>query len=170
MHAHEVLENAEKAHGQQQRGIGLTTSVVAVLLAFATMLANDANTRKIVDETRTADWWAYSAFHDTNARIYMANETLAKSQHLDAAAAEFHKLYEAQNKESADAKSSAQGLEYDSRAQSRHGTYGEIAELCLEVSIVLCSVALLNGQKLFWRLSFASTAVGIGYIAALLLK
>jgi len=169
MNAHEVLEHAEKAHGQQQKGIGLTTSIVAVLLAFATMLANDANTKKIVDETRTADWWAYSAFHDTNARIYMANESLAKSQGLTDAAQEFHKLYDAQNKDSADAKSSAQGLEYDSAVQSRHGRYGEIAELCLEVSIVLCSVALLNGLKLFWHLSFVTTAVGVGFIVALLM-
>jgi hypothetical protein len=37
------------------------------------------------------------------------------------------------------------------------------------VSIVLCSVALLNGLKLFLRLSFVTTGIGIGYIVALLL-
>ena len=169
MKPHEVIEHVEQAHGLQQRNIGLTTSVIAVLLAFATMLANDANTKKIVAETRIADWWAYSAFHDTNARIYMANESLAKSQGLVQPAQEFHKLYDEQTKESADSKSSAQGLEYYSNVQSRHSQYGEIAELCLEVSIVLCSVALLSGLKLFWRLSFVTTAVGIGFIAALLL-
>lgn len=169
MNAHEVIEHAEKAHAQQQRNIGLTTSFIAVLLAFATMLANDANTKKIVDETRTADWWAYSAFHDTNARIYMANESLAKSQGLNQAAQDFHKLYDAQTKDSEDAKKSAQGLEFDSAVQSRHAQDGEIAELCLEVSIVLCSVALLNGLKLFWRLSFITTAIGVGFVVALLL-
>ena len=157
------------AHAQQQKSIGLTTSIVAVLLAFATMLANDANTRKIVDETRTADWWAYSAFHDTNARVYMADERLAQLQGQAQAAQEFHQLYDAQNKDSNDAKSSAQGLEYDSAVQSRHSRDGEIAELSLEVSIVLCSVALLNGLKLFWRLSFVTTGIGIGFIIALLL-
>jgi hypothetical protein len=170
MHSpHEVLEHVEKPHGQQQRNIGLTTSVIAVLLAVATMLANDANTRRIVDETRTADWWEYSAFHDTNARMYSANERLAQLQGQKEAAQEFHKLSDAQNKDAADAKSSAQGLEYDSAVQSRHGRYGEIAELCLEVSIVLCSVALLSGLRLFWHLSFITTAAGIGFIAMLLL-
>jgi hypothetical protein len=169
MHSHEILEHAEKAQGRQQKNIGLTTSAVAVLLAFATMLANDANTKKIVAETRIADWWAYSAFHDTNARIYMGNESLAKLQGQDQAAQDFHKLYDEQNKDSADAKSSAQGLEYYSNVESRHATYGEVAELCLEVSIVLCSVALLNGLKLFWHLSFVTTAIGIGFILALLM-
>lgn len=157
------------AHANLQKGIGLTTSIVAVLLAFATMLANDANTKKIVDETRTADWWAYSAFHDTNARVYMADERLAQLQGQAQAAQEFHQLYDSQNKESNDAKMSAQGLEYDSGVQSRHSGDGEVAELCLEVSIVLCSVALLNGLKLFWRLSFITTGIGIGFIVALLL-
>ncbi len=169
MHSHELLEQAEKAHELQQKTVGLTTAVLAVILAFATMLANDANTKKIVDETKTADWWAYSAFHDTNMRIYMANEKLAQLQHQDAAAQEFHGLMEEQRKASDDAKLSAQGLEYDSAVQSRHANYGEVAELCLEVSIVLCSVALLNGLKLFWRLSFVSSAVGVGLIAGLLL-
>ena len=168
MHSHELVEHAEKAHESQQKHVGLTTAVVAVILAFATMLGNDANTRKIVDETKTADWWAYSAFHDTNARIYMADEKLAQLQGQTKAAAEFHAMYEEQQKAMNDARVSAQGLEYDSAVQSRHATYGEIAALSLEVSIVLCSVALLNGMKLFWRLSFVSTAVGLGLIVRLL--
>lgn len=169
MRSHEVYEHAESAHGQQQKNIGLTTAVVAVLLALATMLANDANTKKIVVETRTADWWAYAHSNDTNARIYMASERLALLQGQKEAAQEFHSLYQQQKKDSDDAKVSAQGLEYDSAVQSRHARYGEIAELFLELSIVLCSVALLSGLKLFWRLSFMSTAAGIGLIVALLL-
>ncbi len=99
----------------------------------------------------------------------MADERLAQLQGQAQGAQEFHKLYDEQTKESASSKSSAQGLEYYSNVQSRHSTYGEVAELCLETSIVLCSVALLSGLKLFWRLSFISTAVGLGYIAAVLL-
>jgi hypothetical protein len=170
MQAHELLEHAHKAHEQQQKHVGLTTAVVAVILAFATMLGNDANTRKIVDETKTADWWAYSAFHDTNARIYKADEKLAQLQGQTEAAQEFHAMYVEQQKAMDDARVSAQGLEYDSAVQSRHSTYGEIAALSLEVSIVLCSVALLSGLKLFWKLSFVSSAIGVGLIAALLLR
>lgn len=169
MRSHEVLEHVEKAHAQQQKSIGLTTAVVAVILAFATMLANDANTKKIVVETKTADWWAYSHSNDTNARIYMANERLAQLQGQPQAAQEFHSLFESQKKDSDDARVTAQGLEQESALQSRHATYGEVAAMCLEVSIVLCSVALLNGLKLFWRLSFISTVGGIGLIVALLL-
>src|SRR5271165_3924370 len=107
MHSHDVMEHVEKAHEQQQKSVGLTTAVIAVILAFATMLANDANTKKIVDETKTADWWAYSAFHDTNARIYMADGRLAQVQGQKQAAQEFQSLYDEQKKASDDAKKSA---------------------------------------------------------------
>ncbi len=37
----------------------------------------------------------------------------------------------------------------------------DASELFLEISIVLCSIALLAGSKLYWKLSFVSTAFGI---------
>jgi|SRR5712692_10773248 len=165
MHKHEVHEQVEKAHGKQQKGIGLTTAVVAVLLAIATMLANRANTQKVVLETKIADWWAYAHSNDTNARIYMANERIAQLHGEKEAAEEFHKLYEGQRKDSDEARVMAQKLEKDSDLQGRKAHSCEIAELFLEVSIVLCSIALLTELTLFWRLSFLSTAAGIGLIA-----
>src|SRR5712692_3577690 len=151
IHKHEGHEQVEKAHGKQQKGIGLTTAVVAVLLAIATMLANRANTQKVVLETKIADWWAYTHSNDTNARIYMANERIAQLHGEKEAAEEFHKLYEGQRK--------------DSDEQGRKAHSCESAELFLEVSIVLCTIALLTELTLFWRLSFLSTAAGIGLIA-----
>jgi hypothetical protein len=35
------------------------------------------------------------------------------------------------------------------------------SELFLEISIVLCSISLLTGSLLYWRLSFLTTAIGI---------
>ena len=165
MHTCEVQEQLEDAHEKQQKGVGLTTAMVAVLLAIATMLASNANTNKIVVETKIADWWAYTHSNDTNSRIYMANERLAQLHGEKGAAEEFHKLYEGQKKDSNDARVMAQSLERDSALQGRKAYYWEIAGLFLEVSIVLCSVALLTDLKLFWQVSFVSTAAAIGLIA-----
>lgn len=162
---HQLHEQVEKAHGKPQKRIGLTTALVAVLLAIATMLANNANTKKIVIETKIADWWAYAHSNDTNSRIYMANERVAQLHGDDRAVEEFHKLYEEQKKNSDDARVMAQGLEKDSDLQERKAYYCEIAGLFLEVSIVLCSVALLTDLLLFWHLSFVSSAAGVGLIA-----
>jgi hypothetical protein len=164
MHKLEVLEQMEKAREKQQKGIGLTTAVVAVLLAIATMLANRANTQKILLETRIADWWAFTHSNDTNARLYMADERMAQLHGEKEATQEFHKLYEGQRKDSDDARIMAQKLERDSALQGRKAQFCETAGLFLELSIVLCSTALLTELLLFWHLSFLSTAMGIGLI------
>jgi len=38
------------------------------------------------------------------------------------------------------------------------------SELFLEISIVLCSIALLAENRMYWKLSFISTAIGIGVV------
>ena len=153
---------------KQNKAIGLTTAIVAVLLSIATMLANNANTNQIVIQTQTADWWAYSHSNDTNSRIYMANERLALLQGQKAAAEEFRNLSDMQKKESDDAEHKAQQLEVGYAIQVHRAFLGQIAELFLEFSIVLCSVALLTELMLFWRISFVSTAVGVMLIVMLL--
>jgi len=166
MPEHEVVhEQVEKAREKQQKGIGLTTAVVAALMALANLLASSANTQKVVVETKIADWWAYTHSNDTNARIYMSDERIARLHGEKEAAEEFHKLYEGQRKDSDDARVMAQKLEKDSALQGRKAQILEIAVLLLEVSIVLCSVSLLTEMRLFWRLSFLTIAGGIGLVA-----
>ena len=44
----------------------------------------------------------------------------------------------------------------------RKTDYYDAAELFMEVSIVLCSIALLAESKTYWKFSFVSTVIGIG--------
>lgn len=46
------------------------------------------------------------------------------------------------------------------RIEARVDRY-ETSELFLEISIVLCSVALLAENRIYWKLSFVSTTVGV---------
>ena len=55
----------------------------------------------------------------------------------------------------------ARDMEKETDVITRRADHYDTAELFLEVSIVLCSIALLAENKLYWRLSFVSTAVGI---------
>ncbi|HET7870916.1 MAG TPA: DUF4337 family protein [Terriglobales bacterium] len=43
----------------------------------------------------------------------------------------------------------------------RQANFYDSSELFLEISIVLCSISLLTGGLLYWRLSFLTTAIGI---------
>ncbi|HSK43380.1 MAG TPA: DUF4337 domain-containing protein [Candidatus Binatia bacterium] len=57
---------------------------------------------------------------------------------------------------------SAKEMERERDLVERRANYYDGAELFLEISIVLCSIALLADAKLFWRLSFISTILGVG--------
>ena len=56
----------------------------------------------------------------------------------------------------------AKEMERERDLVERRANYYDGAELFLEISIVLCSIALLAEAKLFWQLSFISTILGVG--------
>jgi hypothetical protein len=56
---------------------------------------------------------------------------------------------------------SAKEMEREREMVERRANYYDGAELFLEISIVLCSIALLAEAKLFWKLSFITTILGI---------
>ena len=55
----------------------------------------------------------------------------------------------------------AREMEKETELITRRADHYDSAELFLEVSIVLCSIALLAENKLYWKLSFVSTVLGI---------
>ena len=57
---------------------------------------------------------------------------------------------------------SAKEIEHERELVERRANYYDGAELFLEISIVLCSIALLAEAKLFWQLSFITTILGVG--------
>jgi uncharacterized protein DUF4337 len=61
-----------------------------------------------------------------------------------------------------DIQENARELERERELVERRANYYDAAELFLEISIVLCSIALLAEMKLFWKLSFITTIIGLG--------
>jgi len=55
----------------------------------------------------------------------------------------------------------AKEMEHERELVERRANYYDGAELFLEISIVLCSIALLAEMKLFWQLSFVTTILGV---------
>ncbi len=55
----------------------------------------------------------------------------------------------------------AKEMEHERDLVEQRADFYDAAELFLEISIVLCSIALLAEMKLFWKLSFISTILGI---------
>ena len=127
------------------------------------MLITNTATEKVIIETKISDWWAYSHSNDSDARLYDVN---AKVVELNAGsgaglAGDLRQQRDQERKASDEARLMAQKLERESAALTRKENYYSTAELLLQLSVVLCSVALLTDVSTFWKSSFVSTAAGL---------
>jgi hypothetical protein len=92
-----------------------------------------------------------------------AKDPAAKEQGKAASAKEEHESKSSNHKPGAvNIQESAKEMERERDLVERRANYYDGAELFLEISIVLCSIALLAEAKLFWKLSFISTILGAG--------
>lgn len=225
----EQTEHTEHAQHQGERAVGLTTAVVAVLLAIATQLSHRAHTESIKLLTRSVDSWAFYQAKHGRAHLYgKYAEDEAMNDKLDLAAIDLKRsiseecgspaeenctspilkdsparkqLQEqvgaakssqhasqveeaqargvaakaeegrrdhkgqtpaAERKEGAvDVEEHAKDLENETGLVESRANLYDFSELLLDVSIVLCSITLLADTKLYWRLSFVSSAAGV---------
>lgn len=178
MNVEELKENAEHAEHSGHKNVGLTMAIVAVLLAMATLLGHRAHTEEsVIQGERNTRWVNYDSKR-SDARMYDADSKIAalmpEGKELATEFKERAKIERegepAKNgqpaKEGTDKiRERAQELDAEMKLTQRRANHYDAAELFLEISIVLCSITLLAGTKLYWRLSFISTAVGIGVVA-----
>jgi hypothetical protein len=165
----ELKEGAEHAHQHGEKGLGLTMAIVAVLLAITTLLGHRAHTEEVVLQgERNTQWVNF----DTKRMQRIVHEDFAAlSASLPGAqekAAEFKEKARLERegepgKDGTD-KIRERALELDAEMKltQRRANYYDTAELFLEISIVLCSISLLAEMKLFWKLSFITTILGVG--------
>jgi hypothetical protein len=158
MESDELLETAEHARTAAQRKVGVTMAMFAACLAVVTLMGHRLHTEEVVLQTQTADGWAYYQAKNTRSQMYAADAKLAQGTTL--AAAWVDKA--SQEKQQADEiRHSTEELVRDTQTAARRATMFDAAEVFIEVAIVLCSVSLLTGTSLFWRVSFLSTSVGV---------
>lgn len=175
MNVEELKESTEGAHEKGEKSIGLTMALVAVLLAIATLLGHRAHTEESVIQGERNTLWVNYDSKRTDARVYDAEARVAallpNGQELAADLKEKAKI----EREGEPAKNGvpardgidkirehAQEMDAEMKLAQRRANFYDASELFLEISIVLCSIALLAEMKLFWQLSFISTAIGLG--------
>jgi hypothetical protein len=178
MNAEELQEHTEHAHHAGQKGIGLTTAIVAVLLAVATLLGHRAHTEEmILQGDRNTQWVNFDTkrmqrilhedFAILSAALPAASEKTAEFKEKARIEREGEPARNGQPaKDGTDKiREHAQELDAEMKVAERRADQYDSAELFLEISIVLCSIALLAEAKIYWRLSFISTAVGVALVA-----
>jgi glutamine synthetase type III len=165
---HELEERAEKAREDHSlAAVSLTMAVVAVFVAVVSLLGHRAHTEEVVLQAKSSDQWAYyqaknirqhedELFSDLTAVVASKDaEGMAKFREKAGQEAERYKHEKGEIKEEADKLDREVALE-----RHRADRY-DLAEVFLEVGLVVTSITLLSGKRMFWHLGIVLTVVGV---------
>ena len=143
-------------------------AIMAAFLAVVTLMGHRLHTEEVVAQTKSADGWAYYQAKNNRYHMYAADAKLAELMGPQGAAlaASWSQKAEEEKQQAEEIRQANERLDEETVAAARRATFFDAAEICFEVAIVLCSIALLTGLMVFWRVSFGGAAVGL-VIAAL---
>lgn len=160
-HAEHAKENPELAP------VSLTMAIVAVLVAVATLLGHRAHTEEVVLQALASDRWAY--YQSQNIRRHVDELFLDLTAVQSAAdAAALAKLRDKYSQESTkyrdsrnDTEAEARKLEAEVSTERKRADRFDLSEVFLEIGLVITSITLLTGRKIYWGMGVVFAAVGV---------
>jgi hypothetical protein len=164
----ELKEHA--AHAKEDPSlapISVTMAVLAVLVAVVTLLGHRAHTEEVVLQAKASDQWAYYQAKNIRRHEDEIFSDLASVQTTTDAAA-LAKLREKYSSEATRYKDDQKEIEDKAREmeaevateRNRADRY-DLAEVFLEVGLVITSITLLSGRRLFWMFGMLMGVIGI---------
>ena len=164
----ELQEHAEHAkHDPSLAPISVTMAVLAVLVAVVTLLGHRAHTEEVVLQAKSSDQWAY--YQAKNIRRHedeIFTDLTSVEPSTDAAnLAKLRDKYSAEatryKDEQKEIEDKAKEMEGEVATERNRADRFDLAEVFLEVGLVITSITLLSGRKVFWALGILLGIVGI---------
>jgi hypothetical protein len=165
----ELQEHAEAAeHNPSLAPISLTMAILAVLVATVSLLGHRAHTEEVILQNKISDQWAY--FQAKSIRRH-TDELFADMTSIIAAKdaalmAKLHEKYAAEAEryrgEGKELEAKAHELEAETEHERKRADRFDLGEAILEIALVITSITLLSGRRLFW---FVGIFLGISGIA-----
>jgi Domain of unknown function (DUF4337) len=166
--AQELRERAEKARGDRSlAAVSLTMAVLAVMVAVVSLLGHRAHTEEVVLQAKSSDQWAYyqaknireheDALFGDLAGVVSSNDagTVAKLREKYGQEAERYKGEKKVIEEE------ARKLEREVATERSRANLYDLAEVFLEIGLVITSITLLSGRRIFWHLGIVLSVVGV---------
>ncbi|MGD0417192.1 MAG: DUF4337 domain-containing protein [Terriglobales bacterium] len=164
----ELHENA--AHAREHPDLApitLTMAVLAVLVATVSLLGHRTHTEEIILQNKVTDQWAY--YQAKNIRLHTDElfadlagvvaskdaEGAAKLQEKVRAEAE---RYKGDKKE---LEAAAHETEREFTLTHRKADRFDLGEVFLEIALVITSITLLSGRRIFWHFGLFMAAAGV---------
>jgi len=174
----ELQEHAEHAqHNPALVPVTITMAILAVLVATVSLLGHRTHTEEIVSQNKVTDEWAY--YQAKNIRRHtdelFADLTTVIATGDKEAAAKLREKYTAEAEryrdQQKDLDKEARALEQETERARRKADRFDLGEVFLEVGLVITSITLLSGRRLFWYFGMCSAVVGIAVaVSALVVK
>jgi len=155
--------------------VALSTTLLAVCAAFATLKGGSFSTKTQLATVSASNKWAYyqakslkETARDTESTIIKVIETAANTPEAKAAARKAidHADEEIKRYKAEKAEIMKDALYLDAEAaysQSRGGNFG-LAIMFLQIAIMLSAIAALMKKKSFWLIGLIAGAIGVGFL------
>jgi hypothetical protein len=169
--AQELKEHAEHGGESGMRPVAFTMSVLAVLVAIATVLGHRTHTEAVLYQNKATDQWnEYQAKKIRSYNTGLADDLLGVVTVNDkTAAARIAKGYADHQAKWADdlkdAQEKAEALEARVEKAESRATYLDLSEAMLEIGLVITSVTLLTRSRIYWYLGIVFSILGIASAA-----
>ncbi len=164
----ELQEHAEHAkHDPTLAPVSLTMAVLAVLVAVVSLLGHRAHTEEVVLQAKATDQWAFYQAKNIRRHVDELFTDLTSVQATtDAAAlAKLHEKYAGEASrykgDQKDLESEARKLEEEVATEEKRADRYDLAEVFLEIALVITSITLLSGRRIFWYLGILFGVIGI---------
>lgn len=164
----ELQEHAEHAHHNPSMvPVSFTMAVLSVLVAVVSLLGHRAHTEEVVLQAKSSDQWSY--YQAKNIREHedaLFSEMAAFMNSNDAGAvSKFREKYTQEaaryKHEKDDIQTEARKLEREVAMERKRADRHDLAEVFLEIGLVITSITLLSGRRLFWHMGIVFSVVGI---------
>ncbi|MDB6073352.1 MAG: hypothetical protein JWO89_992 [Verrucomicrobiaceae bacterium] len=136
-----------------EKGVALTIAIIAVVLSFVENQGDNAKTDAIVKTNEAANQWAYYQSKSLKGNLAESSLTLLSVlAPIDAAAAkakqeEMSKEVARYEEEKKGIKTEAEGLQQEAAHSLTINDRCDQGSLLLQISVVLCSIAILVGMR-----------------------
>jgi hypothetical protein len=164
----ELHEHAEHAkHDPSLAPVTLTMAVLAVLVATVSLIGHRSSTEEVILQNKVADQWSYYQAknirrHNDDLIAGLAGVVATKDAE---AATKFQEKIRAEAERYRDdqkeLEAKARELEQEFGLAHRKTDRFDLGEVFLEIALVITSITLLSGRRIYWRLGLLFAAAGI---------
>ncbi|HYW38817.1 MAG TPA: DUF4337 domain-containing protein [Terriglobales bacterium] len=164
----ELHEHAEHAREHPDLApITLTMAVLAVLVATVSLLGHRTHTEEIILQNKVTDQWAY--YQAKNIRrhtdeLFADLTTVVASKDAEATA-KLQEKYRAEadryKDEQKELDKEARTTEKEAELTRRKADRFDLGEVFLEIALVITSITLLSGRRMFWHLGLLMATAGV---------